>query len=454
MENPKSNPTIGSFLITAPNLITRGAKLLETTDEQIMGIYAATVIAGAIMPKVWFNYDNKVNNPQLYVAIIKPPGSGKGKLSLYQRLLRKIDAELLEKNNSALKRYNLLMKAYERKLRNPIEGEELVLPTKPSLKLLSIPGNTTSSMLIQQIAENNGEMAVFIMESEIDGLTNMMGNMKFGGDNSMIFRKGFHNETISQMRKGNSEHLVANNPKLSILLTGTPSQVGQLFKSNKDGTFSRYTICSSTMADKWKDIKPCEDCYPLDDQFDKIGDAYYAAFHHFADCNLEIKFSNEQWEAMNQYGIRWHGISNELGGENATSIAKRHINMMARVATTFSAFRTFEDKIEVDSIVCNDTDFLNAFWLIEQSFQNALKLYKELPSEKKSNLKEEEIFHLLPQSFKKAELAPLMSKLHLSERTLERRLESLVESGLLKQLKMGHYEKVTVAEVANGASAN
>lgn len=447
-------PNIVSFLKFAPKTITRGANLLDTKDEQIMGIFASTVITGALMPKVWFNYDNKVSYPQIYVAIIKPPGSGKGKLALFQRLVNKIDIYLLQKNNEAIRSYNLQMKVYERKLKNPVDGEALVLPIKPSLKLLSVPGNTTSSMLNQQIAENKGEMVVFIMETEIDGLTNMMGNFKFGGDNSMIFRKCFHNEPVSQMRKGNSEHLVANNPKLSILITGTPSQVGQLFKSNKDGTFSRYAICSSNSEDKWKDIKPCEDCHPLDESFDSIGEIYYDIFHHFANRELEVKFTDDQWEAMNTYGASWHKISNEVGGENATSIAKRHINMMARVATTYTAIRSFEEKNESDCINCNDDDFANAFWLIEQSFQNALELFKELPGEQKEKSNDEDFFELLPSTFKTAELAPLRKQLNVSDKTIERKLKKLVDNKKLISTKKGYYEKIEVSVKSDVASEN
>jgi hypothetical protein len=454
MEELKLEPSVGLFIRSAPNLISRGAELLDTKDEQIMGIFASTAIIGALMPRVWFNYDNKVSNPQIYVAIIKPPGSGKGKLSLYQRLLNKIDTFLLTKNNEANRRYNIQMKIYEKKLKNPVDGEELVIPEKPSLKLLSVPGNTTSSMLIQQIAENNGEMVVFIMETEIDGLTNMMGNLKFGGDNSMIFRKGFHNETISQMRKGNSEHLVATNPKLSILITGTPFQVGQLFKSNKDGSFSRYAICTSNTEDKWKDIKPCEDCHPLDESFDKLGEVYYAVFHHFANRELEVKFTDEQWEAMNSYGNSWHKISDEVGGENATSIAKRHINMMARVATAYTAIRSFEEKNDSNCITCNDIDFLNAFWLIEQSFQNALSLFKELPGEKSQKNSDDEIFDSLPESFKRAELAPLQAKLMISEKSINRKLTKWVEEKKMLNPRKGYYEKIGMSHLSDVPLSN
>lgn len=302
-------------------------------------------------------------------------------------------------------------------------------------------------MLIQQIAENNGEMVVLIMETEIDGLTNMMGNLKFGGDNSMIFRKAFHNETISQMRKGNSEHLIANNPKLSILLTGTPSQVSRLFKSNNDGTFSRYAICSSNTEDKWKDVKPCEECHPLDESFDQLGEIYYAAFLHFLDRELEVKFTDDQWSAMDSYGPSWHSISQVLGGENATSIAKRHVNMLARVAATYTAIRSFEEKNELGCIYCNDVDFMNAFWLIEQSFQNALKLFKELPVEKQEASKEDGLFELLPTNFKLAEVAPLRSRLKVSEKTMERMLKNLVESKKLLHPRKGYYEKYVVTDL-------
>jgi hypothetical protein len=333
-------------------------------------------------------------------------------------------------------------------MKKPVYGD-LVPPEKPKLKLLLLSGNTTSSMLIQQFDDNDGAMALMIFETEIDGLTNMMSNKKFGGDNSTVFRKSYHNEPITQMRKGNLESLSANEPKLSIFITGTPSQLSGLFKSNDDGLFSRFTFFTSYSEDTWTDVKPCDGCHPLDETFDKIGEVYYAFYHHMKNKHLEVKFTDAQWDLLNNIGFNWHKDANEAGGENATSIAKRHINMIARCAANYTSLRAFEDKNEAEIIYCSDQDFVNAQWLIELSFFKALDIFKELPGEKSQKNNDDEIFDSLPESFKRAELAPLQSKLMISEKSINRKLTKWLEEKKLLNPRKGYYEKIGMSHLAD-----
>ena len=441
------------FIATAPRVIASVANAMHTQDEKLMSIYGSTAIASALIPYVSLNYHNKKNFTQIYVAAVKPPGAGKGKLSLLARCVIKINSELIETNKILSKKYYTDLKIYESKMKKPDCGD-LVPPEKPKLKLLLLSGNTTSSMLIQQFDDNDGAMALMIFETEIDGLTNMMSNKKFGGDNSTVFRKSYHNEPITQMRKGNLESLSANEPKLSIFITGTPSQLSGLFKSNDDGLFSRFTFFTSYSEDAWIDVKPCEGCHPLDETFDKIGEVYYALYHHMKNKKVEVKFTDAQWDLLNNLGVNWHKDANEAGGENATSIAKRHVNMIARCAANYTALRAFEDKNEAEIIYCNDQDFVNAQWLIELSFFKALDIFKTLPGEHESNSILEDLMNLLPVSFKRNELAPLEKSMKISDRNMDRHLVTLVHKKKIKRIKKGFYEKVIVAEVANGASAN
>lgn len=440
------------FSKTAPMLLTRVAGAMSTTDEKIMAIYGATAITSSLMPKVFFVYNNKINYPQQYIVAVKPPGSGKGKLALLTKLLEKANKELVLQNNAAYRKYTAELKAYEKKIKIGDKTEAFDPPTKPKLKLLFISGNITSSMLIQQFDENDGEMSMMIFETEIDGLTNMMSNKTFGGDNSQILRKAYHNEPITQMRKGNLESLSANNPKLAIFVTGTPSQLISMFKSNEDGLFSRFTFFSSTAEDLWTSVKPCDGCHPLDELFDQIGESYYALYHHFKDKDLEVKFSKEQWELLDKIGPDWHLEAKDIGGENATSIAKRHVNMIARCAVSYTALRAYEEKIDSDIIYCNDQDFMNAFWLIEMSFYKALDIFKQLPGEKVSLEITDKVYQLLPDSFKRKEAAPIQQALNICERTLERTLSSLKSKGLLTSPKKGYYEKVAVSDLSDGGS--
>ncbi len=75
-----------------------------------------------------------------------------------------------------------------------------------------------------------------------------------------------------------------------------------------------------------------------------------------------------------------------------------------------------------------------------------------MPGEKVSSTMIDKIYQLLPNSFKRNELAPLQVTLKISERTLERGLKKLKEKGLIFSPKQGYYEKVVVSDLSDGGS--
>ena len=75
-------------------------------------------------------------------------------------------------------------------------------------------------------------------ESEADTLGVMMD--KEWANFSDSLRKAFHHETISYLRKTNNEHIQIENPRLSILLSGTKSQLHKLIPDVENGLLSRF----------------------------------------------------------------------------------------------------------------------------------------------------------------------------------------------------------------------
>ena len=435
-----------------PKLISKSVYLMDTDEEKKMTLYAISIISGALMPKVWINYGGKVNHPALMVMMAYPPASGKGKLALLPLVLRKIIDEQKKINNQSMAQYRLEMKMYEKNISkgNP-PGE---MPKKPNLRVLLVPGNTTASKLTEQLAENDGEEIALIFETEIDSFTNMMNN-QFGRDNSMIIRKAFHNENISQMRKNNSEHLEISNPKIAMLLTGTNSQIPNLFQSNEDGLFSRFMIATGSAPLNWKDVQPCESCKPLNEDFEKMDVEFYNMYHFFKGKSIEVKFTDSQWEQINLTGEARLKESFEEAGEYATSIAKRHSNMIVRLSAIFRMVRYFEFQEKSSVVFCNDDDFENANWMIHQSYLSSIELFKMLPGQKQddSSSRVQEFFELLPTEFRTKETAPLQTKMKISDRTVQRFLKELLENGKLVSPKKGFYQKRLVADLADGRSS-
>jgi hypothetical protein len=440
-----NNLAVEKLVQGLPEPFKKVVDLMETTEEKKMAMYAVSTIAGALMPHVIVNYDNKTNHPALMLLISYPPASGKGKLALLLLLVEKITEEQRTLNNSVLKQHAFKMKEYERAVK---KGQHAELPEKPRTPLLLIPANTTSAKLTEQLAENDSLVTALLFETETDAITNMMKN-KFGIDNSMMFRKIYHHEMISQMRKTNNEHLVVNNPKMAIILTGTPSQIPSLFMSNKDGLLSRFTIVTGEAPLEWKNVQPCDTCTPLDDNFKQLANEYYQMYHFFKDHSAEVKFTNNQWDELNTLGKIWIFESNNDGGENAVSIAKRHVNMLSRLAAILTMARAFEKKDTSHIIYCADSDFIIARELIEHSFECSLELFKELPGEQIAGLENLiEIFDQLPSDFTIKELTPLLKELDISKRTLERMLFRFLKLKWITKVKRGYYKKEDLTQMS------
>ena len=433
------NTNIQQIINGLPEPLKTVVNLMDTAEEKKMAMYASIVVAGSLMPHGWINYDSKVNYPALMLLISFPPASGKGKLALLARLVEKVSLEQTEANRSAIKNYRTALRIFEKAVR---KGEEAIMPEKPRLPLLLVPANTTSAKLTEQLSENAGEMMALLFETEVDALTNMMSN-KFGQDNSMIIRKVYHHETISQMRKTNDEHFEVRKPKMALVLTGTPSQTPKLFTSVKDGLFSRFMIVTGDAPIAWKDVDPCEECHPLDGKFEDLSTEFHRIYHYFKDKNVEVKLTEFQWTCLNNMGKIWLSECSEEGGEYAISIAKRHGNMIARVAIVLTLLKYYNRKSADEKVICEDDDYMTAEKLVEHSLQNSLALFKEIPGDEMHGRDElSEFYDHLPFEFCTKELKPLEKVLDRSARTIGRMLKRLVDMKWLYQVKKGKYRKV------------
>jgi len=424
-------------------------KEFETSTDKVMALYAVTGLTSALLPHVWINYAETTNYMPVMVLISFPPGSGKGKLALLVKLVRGIVKEQMEENTFLRSKYEQQKSLYDKpkKSEHPVD-----YPIKPAYPLLLIPGNITAAKLTEQLDENNGNMVVLIFESEIDALTNMMGNAQFGKDTSMMLRKGFHTEGISIMRKG-GDHFDIPNPKLALVLTGTHSQIPSLFNSNKDGLISRFLVVMGDAPLIWKDVQPCDTCEPVNSHFDNLSSVYYSLYKYFKTRTVEFKLEQEHWDVINEFGEKRLKQSFEDAGENATSIAKRHALMIARIAGIFSMVRYFESKSEAEVYYCNDIDFQASLWMAEESYECSLRMLESLPGEKSiSGDRSEEFFVILPSSFQKRELASIEKTMGISDSTISRLLKKLVDAGRLVTPKKGYYEKIEVTDLTDDRS--
>lgn len=413
----------------------------EEPHERFMMLLGAITCSGGMAPMSFTNYDRRKNYGSLYTMLLLPPASGKGVLTLLPKWVKKVNDHLLKESSENQEKYRYAAKEYKKK---SADGNIAIPPKRPPYKILLVPGNITSASMIQLFNDSEGKQILLQLESEIDVFT-AHGKSDFFSLNSVMLRLAFHHEVISDHRKTNQEHHSCSNSKLSLVMTGTPDQVKKLIKSASDGLFSRFSIFYGKTEVKWKDVSgEGSAVQDLDELFETLSEDYYQGWLTMKDRAIQVTFSKEQWSFIDKEGKKQLPELHEYLGPAAASIIKRHMVMLVRVALILTVVRAYDDKNPENKIQCSDDDFKIAQWLISQSFQSAIKLYRELPDSEASvneGTIKHEFYQNLPASFRKDEINDLLDKMGMSVRSAERYLKSFTEVGLLLKVKRGEYRK-------------
>jgi hypothetical protein len=192
----------------------------------------------------------------------------------------------------------------------------------------------------------------------------------------------------------------------------------------------------------WEDVRPTPGKRSLDEVFAELGKNFTVLFDYFKDKNLEIQFSSYQWDKINSVGEDYMIHSVEEAGDYASSIAKRHANMLCRIAAIFTAVRHFESKSTSEVLYCNGADFETALWLIDQSAKNALEVFKQLGGYTKGSTKKDAFFKAMPETFVLSEVEHIYAELKIKKRSANRYVEQLLKEGLLETVSFAVYRKI------------
>ena len=111
-----------------------------------------------------------------------------------------------------------------------------------------------------------------MFETEGDTLANTFGSDY--GNYSDGFRKAFHHETISYIRRKDREYVNIKHPKLSTLLTGTPRQILNLISDAENGLFSRFAFYYLDTKLVWNNVFANSGNETLEDYFQTLGKEY------------------------------------------------------------------------------------------------------------------------------------------------------------------------------------
>ena len=245
MEKKFRNPLISEKVYKKlPNVLKSVTEKFSGREKDIV-LTSSLGVLSSLLPNVYGYYGSDVVYPNLYTVILAPPASGKGVMMKSKILVDEVHSMIYKESQNL---WNATMEndKSEDDDKKAKKDKEKVLKTV----LKVVPANISSAELYNYM--NSIEDGILMIESEADTLSNML---KYDWSNySDILRKAFHHERMSLSRKSDGQYIFVDEPKLSLVLSGTPEQLKSLINSKENGLLSRLLIYSFNETTAFKDV--------------------------------------------------------------------------------------------------------------------------------------------------------------------------------------------------------
>ena len=432
-----TSPHIPEYIYDVlPPTLKEACNVFKGRERDVFFTSALSIISGGLHNVSGLNANHKVF-PNLFSIIIAPPASGKGVMKYGKQLGDCYHDFLLNQSREDLKEYKKEKRVFDLKVKKAKTDqaiEALIEPEEPKTKMFFIPGDTSSSMIVKHLEDNEGMGC--ICETEADALTNAL-KQEWGGFSNII-RKGFQAEVISQSRKTNLEYSEIKEPKFSLALTGTPNQLDLLMTSVQDGLFSRFLFYSFKAEPIWKTTYTSG----LNRSNEEIFEDYSADLCDKFKSNAAQKFimTEEQGLKLDNTFEELLRHNTALHNENVTGTVYRLGLMCFKIAMTLSAIRY--DNTE---ITCSDDDFDTALCLVKEVYliHGINMLNRITKSSKRLNTTQKALYDWIKTkgTFKRAEISKKANVLGIKERTLSDILKHFIDFELIEKVSHGVYTK-------------
>ena len=417
--------------------IARNGNSEQDADVLILG---TLVTLSSCLPHVYGIYGDRPVFPNLFLFVTAPASAGKGRLTLCRRLVQPIQDQFRNLFNQDLEKYRKERAAYEQQRKNDPTAKA---PREPVRKMLIIPANSSATMIYQILAENGGAGLMF--ETEGDTLANIFASDY--GNYSDGFRKAFHHEPISYMRRKDHEYVELMQPKLSTVLSGTPRQIAALIPDAENGLFSRFLFYYVDFQLTWLNVFSGQGD-ALDETFDVISHQVLALYQHLLQSpDIRFSFTGPQKRVFNTYFSRAQRQYWKRLGDTFIASVRRMGLITFRMAMVLSALRLADKKKLPELLYCSDDDFTSAMTIARVALCHTVRVYRELTCRELAHPaaegagRKQELLRLLPDEFDTAKAQEFAIRLNIPRRSAERYLADWTKSGALEKVAFGRYQK-------------
>lgn len=428
-----------------PELLAKIAAVSNSLQDADILLLGSLTVLSACLPHISGIYDKRTVYPNLFLFVTAKASSGKGRLTLCRHLVQPIHDRLREINETEMTEYRQRLAEYNAAGKKKAAMEK---PEEPPMKMLFIPANSSATAVYQVLNDNNGEGLMF--ETEGDTLANTFGSDY--GNYSDGFRKAFHHETISYIRRKDREYVSIRNPRLSTLLTGTPHQILNLIPDAENGLFSRFAFYALDTRIVWNNVFDSSIDGTLDDYFRALGEDYHD-FYNILRSSKDLLFSltPKQQEHFNTTFDRYQTEYIDRCGEDFIASVRRLGVITFRIAMILSAIRIMETGNFENDIVCLDRDYDTAISIADVLIEHDAKVFLDLPQRQMQastaakgsarNRMHQEFFAAMPDNFDRKTYLATAVQVGLNQNSVDRLIRKWCEEGKLENISHGKYSK-------------
>ena len=441
---PLLDPSVYTNL---PSILRKAVDTMHIRQEKDLVLIGSIVTLSSVLLPFRTIFHGRTIFPNMFLFVPGPAGSGKGRLDFCYRLVRPIHNDKRElwqlqqeEYKQELDRYRALSKK---------EKANTTSPVKPPITLLRVPANCSATSFAEAMADN-GNMLMF--ETEGDTVVNTFKSDY--GNYSDNFRKAFAHEEFGYLRRGNdSEEKEVHNPRLSVVLSGTPEQVKSLIPNAENGLLSRFIFYTLSATDEWLDgFSGYDTENPLEKVFDDLGaevERYYQHLKNIQEVWFTLSFVQQQ--KFNDYFAEEKQRMKALNGDLYNASTHRLSWALLRISMILTALRCMDTGKVPEKVECSDIDFDIALSIIKTVSHHNDYIFNVLNegvteevkiSETYSSAARSTLLSILPDSFTSKDMQAAAVKISKSVRTVERQIRRAIDNGQVKELGKGSYQKI------------
>ena len=424
---------------TLPELLERVLDKSTSDEDGDILLLGSLAALSACLPNVSGVYNGRPVWANLFLFVTARASSGKGRLALCRYLIEPIHDELRQLNEAEMMDYKQKMQQYNC-AKNKADLEK---PEEPPLRMLFIPANSSATAVYQVLNDNDGQGIMF--ETEGDTLANTFSSDY--GNYSDGFRKAFHHESVSYVRRKDREYVNLKRPRLSTVLTGTPKQVLSLITDAENGLFSRFIFYYMRTKLEWQDVFQESADGTLDEYFQGLGEEF-RDFYVVLKTSGEMKFrlTPEQGQSFNMW---FENVQRDFAakyGDELIASVRRMGLITFRIAMILTTLRVMEHGAFDAEMWCLDEDFNSAMKIAQVLIEHTSKVFRELPkvatgSGSQKTIRKQVFWEKLPDEFDRKTFVDVSAGLGIPLSTAERSVKKWCEEGLVERVDQGKYRK-------------